>query len=276
MTTSTRRASRRTGRRMAAAGGAIALALAACGDDDGGAASSDTTVEPDGDTTADTQPVIDPGDGGDYRPSLDPATVADRIDNPYLPFLPGSHWVYEGTSSEATEQIEVTVLDERRLVMGIDAVVVHDTVSVAGEVIEDTYDWYTQDADGNVWYLGEETAEYEGGEVVSTEGSWEAGVDGALPGVVMWAEPRPGDAYRQEFYEGQAEDLAEVLDVGQSVTVSGQSYDDVVVIREWNPFEPDVVEEKSFAPGVGTVLEEKTAGGEDTVVLVEYTPGSTA
>ena len=95
------------------------------------------------------------------------------------------------------------------------------------------------------------------------------------PGVVMWAEPQPGDAYRQEFYEGQAEDLAEVLDVGQSVTVSGQSYDDVVVIREWNPFEPDVVEEKSYAPGVGPVLEEKTVGGDETVALVEYTPGAT-
>ena len=274
--TSATREPRRAGRRLVAAGCVVGLALAACGDDDGGAATSDTTVEPDGTTTAGGEPVIDPGDGGDYRPSLDPATVVDRIDNPYLPFLPGSHWVYEGTSSDETEQIEVTVLDERRPVMGIDAVVVHDTVSVAGEVIEDTYDWYTQDADGNVWYLGEETAEYEGGEVVSTEGSWEAGVDGALPGVVMWAEPQPGDAYRQEFYEGQAEDLAEVLDVGQSVTVSGQSYDDVVVIREWNPFEPDVVEEKSYAPGVGPVLEEKTAGGEDTVVLVEHTPGTTA
>ena len=275
MTTPTTRGPHLAGRRFVATGCVLALAVAACGGDDGGAADTAATVEAGEDPTGRDEPVIDPGDGGAYRPTLDPATVADRIDNPYLPFLPGAHWVYEGTSSDGTERIEVTVLDERRPVMGIDAVVVRDTVSVAGELIEDTFDWYTQDADGNVWYLGEETAEYEDGEVVSTEGSWEAGVDGALPGVVMWAEPMPGDAYRQEFYEGRAEDLAEVLAAGQRVTVAGRSHDDVVVIREWNPLEPDVVEQKSYAAGVGPVREEQTAGGDETVALVEHTPGAT-
>jgi hypothetical protein len=271
MTTPTRWPPRRARRRVAVAGCLVALAVAGCGDDDGGAATSDTTE----DSVAGDEPVIDPGDGGDYRPALDPATVADRIDNPYLPFLPGSRWVYEGTSSEGQERIEVTVLDERRPVMGINAVVVRDTVSMDGEVIEDTYDWYTQDADGNVWYLGEETAEYEDGRVVSTEGSWEAGVDGALPGVVMWARPQPGQAYRQEYYQGEAEDLAEVLTVGQPATVNGSTYDDAIVIREWNPLEPDVVEEKTYAPGVGPVLEEQTAGGDDRVVLAQFTAGTT-
>lgn len=266
MTTSTSGAGRRVGRRAVVAGCVLALALAGCGGDDDGAAT--------GDGTPSTEPVIDPGDGGDYRPALDPATVADRIDNPYLPLEPGARWVYQGTSSDGEERTEVTVLDERRRVMGIDAVVVRDTVSVAGEVIEDTRDWFTQDADGNVWYLGEDTAEYEGGRVVSTEGSWEAGVDGALPGVVMWAEPRPGQAYRQEYWPDHAEDLAEVLSVGQRTTVAGQGYEDVVVIREWNPLEPDVVEQKSYAPGVGSVLEEMTTGGDERVELVEYVPGA--
>jgi hypothetical protein len=272
MTTPMRGATRRARRRAAVAGCLIAVALAGCGDDDDGAATSDASSD---DSVAGDEAVIDPGDGGDYHPTLDPATVADRIDNPYLPFPPGSQWVYEGTSSDGQERIEVTVLDERRPVMGIDAVVVRDTVSMDGEVIEDTYDWYTQDAEGNVWYLGEETAEYEDGQVVSTEGSWEAGVDGALPGVVMWAQPRPGQAYRQEFYRGKAEDLAEVLTVGERVTVGGSTYDDVVVIREWNPLEPDVVEEKSYAPGVGPVLEEQTAGGDDRVVLAQHAAGTT-
>jgi hypothetical protein len=270
MTPPAARVPHRVPRRVAFAGCLVALALSGCGDDDGGAATSDTT----GDSVAGDEPVIDPGDGGDYHPTLDPATVAGRIDNPYLPFLPGARWVYEGTSSEGQERIEVTVLAERRPVMGVDAVVVRDTVSMDGEVIEDTYDWYTQDAEGNVWYLGEETAEYEDGEVVSTEGSWEAGVDGALPGVVMWAQPSTGQAYRQEFYRGEAEDLAEVLTVGEPVTVAGRTYDAVVVIREWNPLEPDVVEEKSYAPGVGPVLEEQTAGGDDRVVLAEYSAGA--
>jgi hypothetical protein len=157
--------------------------------------------------------------------------------------------------------------------MGISAVVVRDTVTMEGELVEDTYDWFAQDRDGNVWYLGEETAEYEDGEVVSTEGSWEAGVDGALPGIVMPAQPAVGDAYRQEFYAGEAEDLAEVVRLGASETVPFGDVDDLVVIEEWNPLEPEAVEEKYFAPGVGLVLEVKTAGGEGRVELLEHTPG---
>jgi hypothetical protein len=255
-----------------AAGALLAAPLAACGDDDDGAATSGAEGGQASDTTADAAPVIDPGDDGDYQPALDAAQVVPVIDNPYLPFTPGSRWVYEGMDDGEEEHIEVVVTDQRRRVMGIDAVVVRDTVSTGGEVIEDTYDWYVQDTAGNVWYLGEETAEYEDGEVVSTEGSWEAGVDGALPGIVMQAQPEVGQAYRQEFYEGEAEDLAEVARLGEQETVAGTAYDQVVVIEEWNPLEPEVVEEKYYAPGVGTILEVKTAGGEGRIELVEYTP----
>jgi hypothetical protein len=261
----------RRGRRATGTGLAAALVvLAACGDD-GGTATSDTASD-----TSDTSeaPVIDPGDGGDYEPALDPADVVPVIDNPYLPYLPGTRWVYEGVSEGEQERIEVVVTDERRRVMGIDAVVVRDTVTVDGEVTEDTYDWFTQDTAGNVWYLGEETAEYEDGEVVSTEGSWEAGVDGALPGIVMLADPEVGAAYRQEFYEGEAEDLAEVVRLGESRTVAGTAYDDLVVIKEWNPLEPEVVEEKWYAAGVGTVYEAATQGSDEEVELVEHTPGA--
>jgi hypothetical protein len=182
--------------------------------------------------------------------------------------------VYQGTSDGEDERIEVVVTGETREVMGIDAAVVRDTVSVEGEVVEDTYDWFAQDADGNVWYLGEESKEYEDGEVTSTAGSWEAGVDGALPGIVMPADPAVGQAYRQEFYEGEAEDLAEVLHVDGSETVAGEPYDGLVVTEEWNPLEPDVVEEKSYSRGIGLVLEVTTAGGEGRVELVEFTPGA--
>jgi hypothetical protein len=141
-------------------------------------------------------------------------------------------------------------------------------------VVDDTYDRFTQDVEGNVWYLGEETAEYEGGEVVSTEGSWEAGVDGALPGIVMLADPSVGDAYRQEYYEGGAEDLAEVVRTGAEETVAGTRLDRLVVIKEWNPLEPEVLEDKYYAPGVGTVLEVTAAGGDGRVEMVEHTPGA--
>lgn len=250
------------GVRVKGFGGAAALVFAllisGCGDDGDG----------------DAEPVIDPGDGGDYAPDIDPADFVETIDNPYLPLLPGARWVYEGEEDGETERIEVVVTDERREVMGISAVVVRDTVSEDGELVEDTFDWFAQDVDGNVWYLGEESREYEDGELVGTEGSWEAGVDGALPGIVMLADPTVGTAYRQEYYEGEAEDLGEVHRTGVSETLPAGVYDEIVVIREWNPLEPDVVEDKYHAPGVGVVLELKVEGGDGRVELVEFTSGT--
>lgn len=249
--------------------------MAGCGDDDAtatdrGGAEPTTTEASSVAGSGPREPVIDPGDHGDYRPDIDPADFVDTIDNAYLPFAPGARWTYRGESEGVTELTEVVVTDQRREVMGISATVVRDTVSAGGEVIEDTYDWYAQDRDGNVWYLGEDTAEYENGQVVSTEGSWEAGVDGALPGIVMLSHPEVGRAYRQEFYEGQAEDLAEVVDVGTTRSIGLGDYRDVVVIEEWNPLEPTVVENKYFAPGVGPIAEEKVRGGDEVVELVEF------
>ncbi|HEX6421513.1 MAG TPA: hypothetical protein VFZ77_23620 [Acidimicrobiales bacterium] len=251
---------------LLAAVAALLVPTIACGDD-----TSDDP--PEAGAPARTTAVIDPGDGGRYGPDIDPADFGGPIDNPYLPLLPGARWVYEGESDGERERIEVVVTGDRRRVMGIDAVVVRDTVTVDGELAEDTYDWFAQDAAGNVWYLGEESTEYEDGEAVGTEGSWEAGVDGALPGIVMPAAPAVGDAYRQEFYEGEAEDLAEVLALDGRATIRGQARSDLLVTREWNPLEPGTVEEKSYAAGIGLVLEVVTAGGEGRIELVEFTAG---
>ena len=186
----------------AAAAALLAVLLAAggagCGDDGEVAGEQET-----GETA-----VIDPGDNGVYAPTIDPANFVDTIDNPYLPYASGARWVIEVENDDGeTEIITVEVLDERRDVMGVSTVVVHDVVAIEGEVIEDTYDWYAQDVDGNVWYFGEDTTSYEDGEV-STDGSWEAGVDGALPGIVMLADPKVSDTgYRQEFLAGEAEDI---------------------------------------------------------------------
>jgi hypothetical protein len=243
----------------------VLLLFSACGDDD----TSDRPAE-----TSAAAPVIDPGDGGVYAPQLDPADFVARVDNPYFPLVPGTRWVYEGQDDDETERIEVEVLEETREIEGITATVVRDTVSVDGEVTEDTYDWYAQDEAGNVWYLGEDTHEYEDGTPVNADGSWEYGTDGALPGIVMLADPSVGDAYRQEFFEGEAEDMGEVLQAGATVEIGLGTYDDVVVTEDWNPLEPDVVEQKSYAPGVGVIREEKTAGGDGTIELVEHTPAS--
>ncbi len=140
--------------------------------------------------------------------------------------------------------------------------------------MEDTFDWFAQDDDGNVWYLGEDSKEYEDGRVVSTQGSWEAGVDGALPGIVMPAVPAVGDVYRQEFYAGEAEDMMTIIEVGAAVTVEAGSFDDVVRTKDWNPLEPDTIEEKSYARGVGKIREDKTSGGDGHAELVEYSLGT--
>lgn len=263
----------RRGVRLLALGVAVSLVVAlSCSDSD-----SDTGTDPArdaaGDATGPEQPVIDPGDGGNYEPDVDPADFGGPIDNPYLPLLEGARWVYEGTSDGEAERIEVTVTGETREVMGIEATVVRDTVTAGGELVEDTDDWFAQDADGNVWYLGEDSKEYENGEVVSRAGSWEAGVDGALPGIVMPADPEVGQAYRQEYLAGEAEDLAEVVALDGRDTVAGEEYEDLLVIEEWNPLEPETVEHKSYAAGIGVVVEMVTAGGEGRMELVEFTAG---
>ncbi len=251
------------------AAGLLVLTIAACGDDDPApsAAADQATA------TTLTEAVIDPGDGGDYQPTLRAQDAVAVIDNPYFPLPVGARWVYEGTSDGEAERIEVEVLTETRRVMGIDAVVVRDRAYIDGELAEDTLDFFTQDRDGNVWYLGEETAEYENGVVTTTAGSFQAGVDGALPGLIMPADPEVGDAYRQEFYPGEAEDMGEVIAVGGTATVPFGTFTDVLTTQDWTPLEPDVVEEKRYAPGVGFIAAVTVEGGEATVELVEYDPG---
>lgn len=214
-------------------------------------------------------PKIDVGDPSDYSVTLGPGDFVSVIDNEWLPWAPGSRWVYESRGGGAVEHIEVEVLDDTRMINGVIATVVRDTVSVNGELIEDTFDWYAQDTEGNVWYLGEASTEYENGVPVGTSGSWEWGVDGALPGILMWADPQVGAAYRQEFYRGEAEDTAEVVRRGETVTVPYGTFEDVLVIKEWNPLERRVVEEKYYAAGFGVIMEKVVEGGSEIVELIE-------
>jgi hypothetical protein len=215
------------------------------------------------------EPVIDPGDGGSYSVRLDPADFVATIDNPWLPFTPGSRWVYQAAGGQRNE---VLVTHQTRKVMGITATGVRDTETRDGAVVEATSDWYAQDRDGNVWYLGEDTRAAKNGQL-SPAGSWEAGVDGALPGIIMKADPRPGDAYRQEFYRGHAEDMGEVVRIGASETVPFRSLDGLLVTQDWTPLEPKVVEEKFYAKGIGLVLETKVRGGSGRNELISYQPG---
>jgi hypothetical protein len=214
-------------------------------------------------------PVIDPGDGGRYAVRLDPADFVATIDNPWLPLTPGSRWAYQAGGGERNE---VVVTDQTRTVMGIRATVVRDTETRNGALVEDTFDWYAQDRTGNVWYLGEATRAVRDGQL-SPQGSWEAGVDGALPGIIMKADPRVGDAYRQEYYRGHAEDMGKVVRTGASESVPFRTLDGLLVTQDWTPLEPRVVEEKFYARGIGLVLETTVRGGSDRNELVSYRPG---
>ena len=207
--------------------------------------------------------------------SPDPASFSTRIDNPYWPMKPGSRWVYRETDPEGTRQKVVVRVTRKtkRIANGVTARVVHDVVTEKGKLVEVTDDWYAQDRKGNIWYLGEDTKEYEDGRVVSTAGSFEAGVDGARAGVIMPAKPRPGMRYRQEYYKGQAEDKGQIVSLREQAEVPFGHFRRVLMTKDTNPLEPKVLEFKFYARGVGPVLAVGVSGGSDREELVRYRKG---
>jgi hypothetical protein len=209
--------------------------------------------------------------------SLNPADFTTNIDNAYWPMRPGSRWVYRETDPEGTKQrVVVTVTDKtKKIANGITARVVHDVVTERGKPVEVTDDWYAQDSAGNVWYLGEYTTEYENGRRTTTEGSFEAGVDGAQPGIIMPAKPQAGMRYRQEYYKGHAEDKAQVLSLKEQVEVPFGYFGPgrVLTTRDLNPLKPKILEYKFFARGVGPVLAVGVSGGSDREELVSFRRG---
>ena len=210
---------------------------------------------------------------GSESVDLDPAEFTTEIDNPYWPMTPGSHWVYREIAGDgAVQRVDVKITGKtKQIANGVEARVVRDVVTQSGEPVEVTDDWYAQDSDGNIWYLGEDTAEYEDGKVVSTESSWEAGVDGAQPGIAMPADPEVGMTYRQEYYAGVAEDEAKVLSLDEQVGVPFGHFTDVVMTKDLVPLEPRVLEHKFYARDVGPVLTLDVSGASGREELVRFT-----
>lgn len=202
--------------------------------------------------------------------SLKPANFTTRIDNPYMPMRPGERRIYREAGGEATQHIVVSVTHRTRLISGVRARVVHDVATVSGRVVEDTYDWFAQDRRGNVWYLGEATREFGPGGKVDTSGSWEAGRHGAQAGVAMPAHPRAGQRYREEYYAGQAEDRARVLSTDEQVESPFGRFRHAILIKDYSPLEPALVEYKLYARGVGDVLDVAVSGGRDRAELLRY------
>jgi hypothetical protein len=204
---------------------------------------------------------------------LDPKDFTTRIDNPYWPMDPGTRWTYREIDEEGNElKVVVTVSDQtKKIANGVIARVVRDTVTLDGELIEDTFDWYVQDKEGNIWYLGENTAEFENGKLMTRGGSFEAGLDGALPGIIMPTDPEDGMEYRQEYYKGEAEDNGEVLSTNEIAQVPAGQFDNALLTKDTVTIEPNVLEYKLYAKGVGPVLTLGVSGGpighEDLIKL---------
>lgn len=208
----------------------------------------------------------------DYDPQIDPANFVAAVTNPLFPLAPGTVWTYRDGSETTTIEVSSTT----KTILGIQATVVHDREFDDGELVEDTFDWFAQDRDGNVWYLGEDTRELENGVVVSTDGSWEAGVDGAKPGIIMWGDPAAhlNEEYRQEFYDGEAEDWGKVVALNESVTVPYGSFTGCVKTEDWNDLEggrSGSLENKWYCPTIGLVRERDAAGGGGSVELITLT-----
>jgi hypothetical protein len=225
-------------------------------------------------TFAGARTCNDPLPQGSEPVTLDPADFVPRIDNPYWPMAPGTRSVSREFDFEGAQRVTVTVLERTRDIEGIQATVVHDVVSDHGDLVENTFDWYAQDVCGNVWYLGENTKEYENGEVVSTAGSWEHGVDGAMAGVVVPANPQVGLTYRQEYYAGEAEDAAQIMSLDEQAQVPFGHFRNVLLTKDYTPIEPKVLEYKLYARGVGPVLVLGVSGGSDREELLRFRAGA--
>jgi hypothetical protein len=193
--------------------------------------------------------------------------------NPWFPLRPGTTYVYRGRKEGQPSRDIVRVFTGKKQILGIAATIVSDKLYLRGKLEERTHDWYAQDRAGNVWYLGEATAELKpDGSVKTTEGSWQAGVDGARAGIFMPAHPHPGQSGIQEMFEGEAEDHFRVLSLSASVHTPATSSQHALLTREWTPLEPGVIDHKLYVRGVGTVLEETVKGGDELNELVAIRP----
>ncbi len=212
--------------------------------------------------------------GTDGQARWNPANFSARVTNPWFPLKPGTTLVYKGVRDGKTVRDVLQVTHATKKIGGAPCVVVKDRLYSEGKLHERTTDWYTQDKKGNVWYFGETTAEFDRqGHVTSREGSWQAGVNGAVPGIYMTAHPKVGQTYRQEYYKGHAEDHFRVLALHTTVEVPYISSSDALLTKEWTPLEPGVVDHKVYIRGIGTVLEEAVKGGQEHLELVSVTHG---
>jgi hypothetical protein len=219
-------------------------------------------------------PQIAAGAGPHGPAQVSASDFSATVDNPYYPLKPGSTYHYRGVKDGKPTIDVYAVTHETKSIEGAPCVAVKDNLYEAGRLEEQTTDWYTQDRQGNVWYFGEATRELNAqGKTTSTEGSWQAGVDGAQPGIFMPANPKPGQSFRQEYYKGHAEDQFKVLELSSAVAVPAGSYANAVLTQETTPLEPGVVDHKYYVRGIGQVKEVTAKGPRELAALTSFSGG---
>ena len=206
--------------------------------------------------------------GQPYKPAIVPANFQSKVDNPYFPLIPGTTRKYVEKGGGETTEEEITVMSDTKEIMGVKCTVVHDAVTQKGAMKEDAWDWYAQDKQGTVWYFGEATKEYKAGGRVTQEGSWEAGVNGAQPGIIMPSDPKPGKPYRQEYLPNHAEDMAQIVATNETVTVPVGTFTGCVKTKDWSMLESGN-EYKWYAKGIGIVRTEATGGEVATLISIK-------
>jgi hypothetical protein len=238
------------------------LALAACGDDEQASTTPRTTP---GTLQAGRLPC------SDEQVKLDPADFTTKVDNPYFPLAKGTRWSYRGEDKEGTKTTaDVTATGQTKKIAGITATALRDRNTEDGQLVEVATEWYAQDKDGNVWYLGEDVKEYENGKFKEA-GSSLVG-DGPLqPGVTMMGKPIPGSCFRLSYEKGESEDRLAVLSVNAKVSGPAGSYTKVVQLKQTTPLEPEAIEHRYYAPGVGLVQVRVQSGERERVELVRHT-----
>jgi hypothetical protein len=244
----------------------IALGLAALAAACGSSSQNGSTPTGPG-SSAGTTPVA--------TTTADPANFDGHVvDNAWYPLVPGMAWRYRGVKDGEPAREIMVATSKTKTIQGVPCTVVSDKLYLTGRLEERTLDYYAQDRDGNVWYFGEDTAELKpNGEVKSTEGTWQAGRDGAMAGIFMPADPQVGQSFRQEYLKGQAEDHFRILSLMEHVTTPGATSSEAMLTMEWTPLEPNVIDHKYYVQGIGTVLEKTAKGPTERNTLLSVRKG---
>src|SRR5690348_3153602 len=204
----------------------------------------------------------------------------EPIDNPNLPWKPGTTFLYHTfTKGNVLEQIDtVTVTHDTKRIDGVICTAVSDNVTdpKTGQILEKTTDYYAQDKSGNVWYFGEASAEFKNGKLVTTQGSWQAGVKGAQPGIIQEAHPKVGDSYDEENAPNVAHDHGQVISLTGSASVPfGTFHHNLLVVHETSVLEPGAAENKYYKAGVGEVFGvDLVTGEQDRLVSINRDTGT--